>query len=158
MLICQDDLRGPEIAALLAAHLENSRLWSPPESIHALDLDKLRTPDITFWTLWDAEELLACGALRELDPTSGEIKSMHTAEKHRGRGAGAAMLRHIMAEARKRGHRTLYLETGSPDGFRPAREMYRKAGFVDCGPFGDYMPDPYSVYMRLTLPPVAHPI
>jgi putative acetyltransferase len=152
MQVRQDDLRGREIAALLQAHLENSRRLSPPESIHALDLDKLRTPDITFWTLWDVDDLVACGALRELDPASGEIKSMHTAEQHRGRGAGATMLRHIMAEARKRGYRTLFLETGTPEGFRPAREMYRKAGFVECEPFGDYKPDPYSVYMRLDVP------
>ena len=152
MLIRQDDLRGPEIAALLEAHLENSRRWSPPESIHALDLDALRTPDITFWTLWDQGELIACGALRELDAAAGEIKSMHTAEKHRGRGAGKAVLRHIIAEARRRNYRTLYLETGAPEGFRPAREMYRKAGFVESAPFGDYQPDPYSVFMRLSLP------
>ncbi len=152
MHIRQDDLRGPEIAALLTAHLENSRRLSPPESIHALDLARLRTPDITFWTLWDAGELIACGALRELDPASGEIKSMHTAAKHRGRGAGATMLRHIIAEARQRNYRTLYLETGSPEGFRPAREMYRKAGFEECAPFADYRSDPYSVHMRLSLP------
>ena len=151
MHIRQDDLRGPEIAALLQAHLDNSARWSPPESIHALDLDKLRTPDITFWTLWEGDELLGCGALRELGDGAGEIKSMHTAEKQRGRGAGATMLRHIIAEARKRGYRTLFLETGTPEGFRPAREMYRKAGFVECTPFADYKPDPYSVYMRLSL-------
>ena len=153
MQIRPDDLRGPAIVALLQAHLENSRRWSPPESIHALDLDALRTPDITFWTLWDQDELLACGALRELSPDAGEIKSMHTAEKHRGRGAGATMLRHIVAEAQRRHYRTLYLETGTPEGFRPAREMYRKAGFVECPPFGTYKPDPYSLYMRLALPP-----
>jgi putative acetyltransferase len=153
MQIRADDLRGPEIAVLLAAHLENSRRWSPPESIHALDLDKLRTPDITFWTLWDGGDLLGCGALRALGGEAGEIKSMHTAEQHRGRGAGAAMLRHIIAEARRRNYRALYLETGTPEGFRPAREMYRKAGFVACGPFADYQPDPYSIYMRLDLPP-----
>jgi putative acetyltransferase len=151
MLIREDDLRGPEIAALLEAHLENARRWSPPESIHALDLDKLRTSDITFWTLWDQDELIGCGALRELSPDSGEIKSMHTAEEHRGRGAGKAVLRHIIAEARKRGYRTLCLETGTPEGFRSAREMYRKAGFVECAPFDNYRPDPYSVYMRLGL-------
>jgi putative acetyltransferase len=153
MRIRQDDLRGPEIAALLTAHLENSRRWSPPGSIHALNLDRLRTPDITFWTLWDDSELLGCGALRALAADVGEIKSMHTAEKHRGRGAGAAMLRHIIAEARMRNYRMLYLETGTPEGFRPAREMDRKAGFAECSPFADYRPGPYSVYMRLTLPP-----
>ena len=152
MQIREDDLRGPEIAALLTAHMENSRRLSPAESIHALDLDRLRTPDITFWTLWDGADLLGCGALRALPGEGGEIKSMHTAERHRGRGAGGAMLRHIIAEARRRGYRTLYLETGTPEGFRPAREMYRKAGFAECPPFADYKPDPYSVYMRLDLP------
>jgi putative acetyltransferase len=151
MLIRVDDLDGPEVAALLDAHLANSRRFSPPSSIHALDPAGLRAPDITFWTIWEESVLLGCAALREMSPAAGELKSMHTAEEHRGRGIAGRMLRHVIAVAEQRGYRELYLETGSMEGFRTARELYRKFGFVLCDPFGNYKADPNSVYMRLTL-------
>jgi putative acetyltransferase len=149
--IREDDLRGPEIAALLQAHLANSALHSPAESIHALDLDGLRAPGITFWTVWDGTTLLACGALKELDPAHGEIKSMHTAERARRRGVGRLVLQHIIDEARRRGYARLSLETGSMDAYAPARALYARHGFVPCEPFADYRLDPYSVHMMLQL-------
>jgi len=151
MQIRVDDLRGSEIARLLRAHLENSRKWSPPESIHALDLDALRSPEITFWSAWDGARLLGCGALKELDPFHGEIKSMHTAQEHRGRGVAARLLAHIVAEARSRRYHRLSLETGSMDAFAPARALYARFGFVSTGPFGDYVFDPHSCFMTLDL-------
>lgn len=146
-----DDLSGAEIHALLDAHLALMRSTSPPESVHALDLGALRAPDITFWTLRDAGALLACGALRELDPTHGEIKSMHTAARARGRGVAARLLDHICAEAECRGYARLSLETGSQDAFAPARRLYARFGFNECAPFADYAPDPNSVFMTRRL-------
>lgn len=151
MHIKVDDLRGPEIAALLEAHLKLMRDTSPPESVHALDLDGLRRPEVTFWTVWEGATLLGCGALKELDPTQGEIKSMHTAAAARGKGVARAMLSHILAEARRRGYRRLSLETGSPEAFAPARALYAGFGFSYCEPFGDYVLDPFSVFMTLEL-------
>ena len=153
MRIQTDDLTGPAIHALLEEHLANMHELSPPESVHALDLSRLRSPDITFWTAWDADVLLGCGALRELAPAHGEVKSMRTPRALRRRGAGRAMLRHIVDEARARGYRRLSLETGSQDGFEPARTLYRSFGFVPCGPFGDYREDPNSFFMTLELAP-----
>lgn len=146
-----DDLKGPEIAALLEEHLQDMRATSPPESKHALDLDGLRQPEITFWTLWEGHELAGCGALKEIGPTHGEIKSMRTANSFRRRGVGAAMLRHILAEARARGYERLSLETGSMAYFAPARALYSSFGFTPCAPFADYQPDPNSVFMTLEL-------
>jgi putative acetyltransferase len=148
-----DDLRGPEIAGLLEAHLKLMRDTSPPESVHALDLDGLRAPEVTFWTAWDGAQLLGCGALKALDPGHGEIKSMHTAAGARGRGVARAMLAHILGEARRRGYRRLSLETGSMAAFAPARTLYAGFGFHDCPPFGDYVLDPNSVFMTLELQP-----
>ena len=142
-----DDLRGPEIARLLQEHLDDMALHSPPESIHALDLDKLRRPEITFWTAWQGGELLGCGAIKALDATHGEIKSMRTSMHHRRKGVAASMLQHILNEARRRDYRRLSLETGSPAAFEPARQMYARFGFQHCGPFADYVADPYSVFM-----------
>lgn len=144
-----DDLRGPEIAALLQAHLDEMHVHSPPGSVHALDLERLRRPEITFWTVWDAGELMGCGALKTLDATHGEIKSMRTAARHLRKGVAAALMRHILQEARRRGYRRLSLETGAPEAFRPARTLYAGLGFVECGPFGDYVEDPYSVFMTM---------
>ena len=146
-----DDLRGPEIARLLQEHLDEMFLHSPPESVHALDLDKLRRPEITFWTVWEDGELLGCGALKALDAAHGEIKSMRTATRHLRRGVAATLMRHILQVARQRGYRRLSLETGSPDAFQPARAMYERFGFGECGPFGDYVEDPYSVFMTIEL-------
>lgn len=149
-----DDLEGPEIRALLEEHLRHMHELSPPESVHALDLSALKQPDVTFWTVWsegDAAELLGCGALKELDPAHGEIKSMRTAAHRRGAGVGRALLAHIVAQARSRGYRRLSLETGSQPGFEPARRLYRSFGFGDCAPFAAYREDPHSVFMTREL-------
>ena len=151
LTIRKDDLRGPEIRALLEAHLETMRSLSPPESIHALDLAGLRGPEITFWTVWDGATLVGCGALKHLSAADGEIKSMHTAKAHRGKGIAEAMLLHLLAASRAAGLTRLSLETGSQPGFAPARTLYAKHGFTKCGPFGDYHEDPNSVFMTLTL-------
>lgn len=148
-----DDLRGSEIARLLQEHLDEMFLHSPAESVHALDLERLRRPDITFWTVWEDGELLGCGALKALDATHGELKSMRTAQRHLRRGVAATLMRHMLQVARQRGYRRLSLETGSPDAFLPARAMYERFGFEECGPFGDYVEDPYSVFMTLALDP-----
>lgn len=151
MDIRRDDLTGPEIAALLDEHLASMYLHSPPESVHALPIDKLRTPDVTFWSVWENGELLGCGALKELEPEHGEIKSMRTVSKHVRKGVGAAVLNHIIAEAKQRGYRRLSLETGSMAAFEPARKLYERAGFTYCEPFGDYVLDPNSVFMTMEL-------
>lgn len=151
MLIRLDDLSGPEIHALLAEHLSDMHQLSPRESVHALDLDGLKHPDISFWTVWSDNELMGCGALRELEPTHGEIKSMRTANAHRRKGVGRAMLLHILAEARARGYARLSLETGSMAAFEPARALYAAHGFEPCGPFGGYVPDPNSWFMTRAL-------
>lgn len=149
--IVVDDLAGPEVAALLAEHLDDMRAASPPESKHALGLDALRRPDVTFWTVWDDHVLLGFGALRELDPGHGEIKSMRTASAYRGLGIGSVLVRHLVGEARRRGYRRLSLETGSSAHFAPARRLYARHGFVPCGPFGDYPEDPHSAHLTLAL-------
>ena len=151
MLIRLDDLAGPEIRALLEEHLRSMHEISPPESVHALDLAALRKPEITFWTAWRDAELLGCGALKELDPTHGEIKSMRTASARRRTGVGRAVLAHIVAEARARSYARLSLETGSMEAFAPARRLYEGFGFVYCPPFADYAEDPNSVFMTCTL-------
>lgn len=151
MLIRIDDLTGPEIRALLEEHLRNMHELSPPESVHALDLDSLRQPGITFWTVWSDGELLGCGALKELDPTHGEVKSMRTAATRRRSGVGRAMLQHILAEARSRAYTRLSLETGAMEAFAPARRLYETFGFTYCAPFADYGEDPNSVFMTRTL-------
>jgi putative acetyltransferase len=152
MKIETDDLTRPEIHALLDEHLQSMRAQSPPESVHALDLAKLRQPGITFWSAWDGPVLLGCGALKELDRRHGEIKSMRTPAALRRRGAGRAMLEHIVAEARARGYARLSLETGAMATFLPAQRLYESVGFARCGPFGDYVEDPNSVFMTLHLP------
>lgn len=155
MHIERDDLSRPAIHALLDEHLQSMRAWSPPESVHALDLDKLRQPDITFWSAWsdfgEAGVLLGCGALKELDATHGELKSMRTPQARRGQGAGRAILEHIISVATARGYQRLSLETGATAPFAPAQRLYESAGFTRCGPFGDYAEDPHSVFMTLPL-------
>jgi len=151
MVIRLDDLTGPEVHALLEEHLRGMHEISPPESVHALDLEALRRPEITFWTIWERAELLGCGALKELDPTHGEIKSMRTATAHRRKGAARAMLEHIVGEARSRSYTRLSLETGSQPEFAPARSLYGAFGFSYCGPFADYREDPNSVFMTCLL-------
>lgn len=151
MLIRIDDLTGPEIRGLLEEHLRSMYELSPPESVHALDLTALREPDITFWTAWSGGELLGCGALKALERSHGEIKSMRTATTRRRTGVGRAMLEHIMAEARARAYGRLSLETGSMEAFAPARRLYERFGFTYCGPFANYGEDPNSVFMTLEL-------
>jgi putative acetyltransferase len=149
--IRQDDLRGPEIAALLQDHLDHARRSSPPESVHALDLDRLRVPEITFWTAWSGETLVGCAALKELAKDHGEIKSMHTAREYRGRGVAAGLVAHILDVARSRSYRRVSLETGTMEAFAPARALYARFGFQECAPFAPYRVDPHSVCMTLEL-------
>ena len=151
MEIRVDDLRGPEIARLLQEHLDSMKLLSPPGSVHALDPGKLRQPDITFWCAWQDNELLGCGALKELDAAHGEIKSMRTAIAHLRQGVAAKMLEHIIEEARRRKYRRLSLETGTAQAFAPAHRLYAQLGFEPCGTFGGYIDDPHSVFMTKTL-------
>jgi len=151
MQIRLDDLTGAEIRALLAEHLDNMHQLSPPESVHALDLTGLQKPEITFWTVWSDGELLGCGALKELGPDHGEVKSMRTAAAHRRKGVARAMLEHIIGEARRRSYRRLSLETGAIPAFEPARRLYESYGFAYCSPFADYRDDPNSVFLTRTL-------
>ncbi|SDY86293.1 putative acetyltransferase [Lysobacter sp. yr284] len=151
MQIRAGQLDRPEVIALLREHLQGMAELSPPDSVHALGLDALKHPQISFWSAWDDEELLGCGALKQLDAAHGEIKSMRTAGAHRRRGVAAAMLEHILAEAARREYRRLSLETGSMDGFGPARSLYARYGFDYCGPFADYRDDPNSVFMSKAL-------
>jgi putative acetyltransferase len=146
-----DDLTHPAVHALLEEHLAGMRALSPPECVFALDLDKLRHPSISFWCAWDGATLTGCGALRELDPRHGEIKSMRTPDALRRRGAGKAILRHIIRVARTRGYQRLSLETGAPTGFAAAHALYLGAGFVETGPFGDYLAAPFSRFYTLAL-------
>jgi putative acetyltransferase len=151
MHIIEDDLTGPEIRALLETHFAGMLASSPPGSCHFLDFDGLNAPDVTFWSLWDNNELAGCGALKQLSATHGEIKSMRTHEDHLRQGVGAMMLTHIISEARERGYRRLSLETGSSEAFVPAMALYEAHGFQYCPPFGDYVEDPFSRFMTLAL-------
>ena len=146
-----EDPRTDDVRALIARHLAFARSTSPPEDVHALDLDGLVDPAVTFFTYRADGELLAIGALKHLDDEHGEVKSMHTAEPARGRGIGRAMLDHLLAVARARGYRRVSLETGSMDAFAPARTLYANAGFELTAPFGDYRVSPNSVCMTLAL-------
>lgn len=146
-----DDLSRPAIHALLNEHLQSMYALSPPESVHALDLEELRKPGITFWSAWDGSLLIGCGALKELDPKHGEIKSMRTPDAHRRKGAGRAILAHLIAVAKSRSYERLSLETGSMEAFTPARRLYEGFGFAYCGPFGEYVEDPNSVFMTMRL-------
>ncbi|MGX6444864.1 GNAT family N-acetyltransferase [Neobacillus sp. K501] len=151
MDIKRDDLTGPEIAELIMEHLHNMRQISPPESTHALDLEQLKGPEITFWSVWEGRELVGCGALKEIERLHGEIKSMRTASAHMRKGVARNMLQYIIEEARRRGYQRLSLETGSMDDFEPARSLYASFGFDYCGPFADYKEDPNSVFMTKEL-------
>lgn len=146
-----DDLTRPEVLELLREHLASMYELSPVESVHALDVDKLKSPDITFWTAWDGTTLLGCGALRELSSAHGEVKSMRTPHTQRRRGAGRAVLEHLIAIARTRGYTRLSLETGSVEGFTPALRLYESMGFVRSGAFGEYRDDGFKVFMTLEL-------
>ena len=151
MRIVLGDFSDSRVTDLLRIHLTTARAQTAPGSAHALDVDGLQAPDITFWTIWKDETLLGVGALKRLSADHGEVKSMHTAEPVRRMGAGRAMLRHIIAAARACSMTRLSLETGSWDYFRPARAFYARHGFVECPSFADYVPDSNSVFMSLDL-------
>ncbi len=151
MRIEVDDLSRPQVHELLREHLAHMHELSPPEQVFALDLTQLRTPEITFWTLWENNELLACVALKALSATHGEVKSMRTAEKHRGRGAGRALLVRVVETAMKRGYRKLSLETGTHPAFMPAQQLYRSMGCNASGPFAGYEVNAHSMFMELEL-------
>jgi putative acetyltransferase len=145
--IIPGDLDDPRVRALLEHHVKSARAATAPGSDHALDVEGLRVPDITFWAAWDDDALVGVGALKRLSDDHGEIKSMHTVRDRRRRGVGSAMLLHIIDAARAMGMSRLSLETGSWEYFVPARELYKRHGFVECSPFGEYVPDPNSVFM-----------
>lgn len=151
MHIVEDDLSGAAIRALLEQHFAGMLANSPKDSCHFLDFEGLKGPDVTFWSIWQGDTLAGCGALREIAPDLGEIKSMRTADAHQGQGVGAAMLAHIIRSARDRGYAQLSLETGSGPAFDAAHALYGKAGFRPCGPFGSYVEDPFSRFFTLEI-------
>ena len=155
--IIDGDFADPRVVDLLRIHLASARAATAPGSAHALDLTQLQSPDVNFWTMWEEQTLLGFGALKRLSADHGEVKSMHTAQAMRGRGAGSAMLRHIIDMARARGMSRLSLETGASAYFVPARNLYKSHGFLECAPFGDYVLDPNSVFMSLDLRSVSLP-
>lgn len=149
--IAEDDLAGADIIALLRYHLDQMMTHSPICSVHAFPVERLRAPDVTFYALRVDGRLAGCGALKQIDASHGELKSMRTDPAFLRRGLGEAMLLHLMAEARSRGYARLSLETGRPEPFHPAHALYRKHGFAECAPFGDYSEDPFSMCMTRTL-------
>ncbi|MBB4929240.1 putative acetyltransferase [Lipingzhangella halophila] len=151
MRVVVDDLSGPEIAAFLAAHVREMRAVTPLESKHALDLDGLRQPGVTFWSVLDGETIVGCGAITRLTAGHAEVKAMRTAPERKRSGVASRLLRHIIAESARMGFLRLSLETGSGAFFQPARKLYEKFGFTYCAPFGEYRPDPESVFMTRTL-------
>jgi putative acetyltransferase len=151
MHIVEGGLDDPRVVDLLHTHMTRARAETAPGSSHALDVSGLRAPEVTFWSAWEGDAVVGIGALKRLSADHGEVKSMHTAEAARGRGVGSAMVRHIVAVARSRGMSRLSLETGSWPYFAPARALYARHGFVECGPFGEYREDRHSVFMTLAL-------
>jgi putative acetyltransferase len=146
-MISVADPRAEDVRALLARHLAFANDHSPPEDVHALDVEALEHPAITFVGYRVDGELLGVGALKDLGGGHGELKSMHTSASARGRGVGGAIVTHLVDLARTRGLDRVSLETGTPDAFAPARSLYARHGFVECGPFGDYVPSDYSTFM-----------
>ena len=146
-----DDLSDPRIAAFMEEHLQDMRATSPPESVHALDLNALRQPGIRFWTAWLGDALVATTAIKRLDDGHAELKSMRTAASVRGQGVGRAVLEHILGQAVDLGYQRISLETGSQPFFEPAHQLYLRYGFADCAPFGSYGPDPHSRFMTREL-------
>lgn len=149
--IIPGDFNDPQVLALLREHLAGMHASSPACSVHALDLSGLQSPDIAFFTSWRGEELLGCGALKHLDDTSGELKSMRTTAKHLRKGVAAGLLEHLLSVARSRGYRRLSLETGSGPAFEPALALYRRRGFVPGEAFGDYEATPFNQFFHLAL-------
>ncbi|MFJ8586459.1 GNAT family N-acetyltransferase [Streptomyces sp. NPDC093595] len=155
MDISIDDLSASDVTALLEEHLAELRAVTPPESVHALDLDALRRPEVTFWTVRDHGVLLGCGAVRRLDAHHGEIKSMRTSSAAQRRGVAAALLARMLSDSARAGLRRISLETGTEEFFAPARALYEKFGFSRCPPFGEYQEDPNSAFMTKLLTPLV---
>ena len=151
MRIEVDDVSRPQVLALLEEHLRNMYEVTPPDMVFAFDASRLRAPEVTFWTAWEDGTLLGCAALKEMGPTQGEVKSMRTPANLRRRGAGRALLDHLIQAARERGYQELFLETARQPAFEPALALYRSAGFRECGPFGSYRENGNSVFMSLQL-------
>jgi putative acetyltransferase len=156
-IVRADDPAAADVRALLETHLAFARRHSPPEDVHALGVPGLQAENVSFFSVRDDGVLLGVGALKELDPAHGEIKSMHTLEAARGRGVGRALVEHLLALARTRGYRRVSLETGSMAAFAPARTLYTSMGFETCPPFAGYGPSPNSVCMTLALAPGPGP-
>lgn len=150
-MVAVEDLSAADVGAFLQAHVDDMHAISPPDSCHVLDLDGLRRPDVTFWTVRDGGTLVACGALRDLGDGHGEVKSMRTAPERTGEGLATLVLGTLVDEARRRGMQRLSLETGTQAPFAPAHRLYARHGFVDCAPFGGYRPDPCSRFMTRPL-------
>jgi putative acetyltransferase len=146
-----DDISRPQVLALLEEHLRDMYELTPPDQVFAFDAEKLRAPGVVLWTAWNGEVLLGCAALKELGPTQGEVKSVRTPRSLRGHGAGRALLAHILSVSRQRGYRELFLESGSHPAFKPAHMLFRSVGFRECGPFGSYKVNGFSVFMSLRL-------
>jgi putative acetyltransferase len=151
MRIELDDVSSPQVLALLEEHLRNMHEITPEGQVFAFDAQKLRVPDVTFWTAWENGVLLGCAALKELSQAAGEVKSMRTPVRLRRQGVGRALLSHILQVSRERGYRQLFLETGSHPAFSPAQTLYRSVGFRECGPFGGYRDNGFSVFMSFRL-------
>jgi putative acetyltransferase len=151
MQITRGDLSDDRILRLLRHHFDTCHAVTPPGSAHVFDVSRLAAPEIDFWAAWDGDTLLGVGAMKPLDATHGEVKSMHTTEAARRRGVGSTLLKHIIATSRARGLTRLSLETGSFGYFEPARALYMAHGFEECPPFGDYRPDPNSVFLTLAI-------
>jgi putative acetyltransferase len=147
MYIKQDNLGDGEVIALLEEHLADMYATSPAESVHALDVNALKDPAITFYSCWQDGELLGCSALRELNKKHVELKSMRTATNARNLGVASSLMQHILTVVAERNYQQISLETGSMCFFKPARELYKKFGFDYCGPFGNYQLDANSRFM-----------
>lgn len=146
-----DDLADKAVLDLLRLHLEEMHQWSPSCKVHAMPPERLRQPDVSFFAVWDGDDLAAVGALKEIDAKRGELKSMRAAPAYRGKGAGQAILLHLLEEAERRGYGWLGLETGRPEPFLPAKRLYEKHGFAECENFGDYVSDEFSMCMSRTI-------
>ncbi len=151
MKIIKDDLTNPQVILLLEEHMKDMQATSPPESVHALDIEKLRNSHVIFWSIWDDENLAGCGAYVELDKFHAEIKSMRTSSNYKNRGVASLMLKHIIKEAKTKGYTRLSLETGSMSYFEPARQLYLKHGFEYTTPFSNYTDDPNSQFLTKTI-------
>lgn len=149
--IAPDDLTGADVLALLQFHLDEMHRWSPACKVHAMPAERLREPDVAFFSAWDGDTLAGCGAIKHLDAGHGELKSMRVAPDYRGKGVGRAILLHLIEEARTRGYERLSLETGRPEAFAPAQGLYKAHGFAECAPFGDYVSDEFSMCMTRDL-------